>query len=232
MRLFLTLSLLLLSGSAVRTAVRVADEDSQITVLGFKCYKSRQTATPEQQGAIAPAAAMIPANKNFERNRRINDPAGIRDPNADTIDGRSAALEKNVQDARAPKPKTVDGFAYRVKVQNTSARTVEIIFWEYQFNHATDPARSVRRQFLCVASIKPRKDKDVEAFSLFGASEVIDASGAGAQAELPHEAAIINRVEYTDGTIWQRKDWNYAAVRASIARAIATPWGAEMCRSL
>jgi hypothetical protein len=46
------------------------------------------------------------------------------------------------------------------------------------------------------------------------------------------ERVRINRVEYADGTIWQRKDWNYAEVRASIQRAVSTPWGAEMCRAL
>jgi hypothetical protein len=42
----------------------------------------------------------------------------------------------------------------------------------------------------------------------------------------------INRVEYADGSIWQRRDWNFAEVREGIARAVSTPWGPEMCRGL
>ena len=61
---------------------------------------------------------MIPQNRIFERNARANEPAGDRDPNADTLDGRSAAMEKNVAESRAPKARTMDGFAYRIKVKN------------------------------------------------------------------------------------------------------------------
>ena len=39
-------------------------------------------------------------------------------------------------------------------------------------------------------------------------------------------------IEYADGSIWQRKDWNFAEMRASIQRAVSTPWGVEMCRGL
>jgi hypothetical protein len=46
------------------------------------------------------------------------------------------------------------------------------------------------------------------------------------------EKVLINRVEYADGTIWQRRDWSFAAIRENYKRAIETPWGNEMCRSL
>jgi hypothetical protein len=46
------------------------------------------------------------------------------------------------------------------------------------------------------------------------------------------EQVLINRVEFADGSIWQRKDWNFGEVRLSYSRAIATPWGTEMCRGL
>jgi hypothetical protein len=35
-----------------------------------------------------------------------------------------------------------------------------------------------------------------------------------------------------DGTIWQRKDWNFLEVKESIKIAVSTPWGTEMCRGL
>jgi hypothetical protein len=77
---------------------------SPLTVTSFKWTRARRTIqTPEVEGN-APARAMIPQNRNVARNQRINDPAGARDPNADTVDGRSAALEKSVAESRAPKP--------------------------------------------------------------------------------------------------------------------------------
>jgi len=228
MKIISVLTLLLLA-TTQGPAPAISNDGSPVTVLSNKWFKDRQTAPAEPLSA--PAAAMIPQNKNFERNRRANTSPGERDPNLDTIDGRSAALEKAVQDSRAAKP--VDGFTYRAKVHNASAKPIEIIFWEYQFKESVAAAPLVRRQFLCGVAIKPEKDKELQAFSLSGPQDVVSvdilAKKSGSQGT---EQVVINRVEFADGSIWQRKDWNFGEVRLSYARAVATPWGAEMCRGL
>lgn len=232
MRTLLLLPLLLTLVPPGQNAAPPADESS-VAVLSFKWEKDRRAVENRDAPSTAPAAAMIPANKNFERNRRINDPVGARDPNADTIDGRSAAIEKNVRDARSSKRKPVDGFAYEVKIRNAGKKAVEVVFWEYQFIETAKPSNVARRQFLCGAQIKPNKEKELQAFSLAGPGDVISAGSLeGKSAKLFEEKVVINRVEYADGSIWQRKDWNFAEVRSSIARAVATPWGTEMCRAL
>jgi hypothetical protein len=176
---------------------------------------------------------MIPENKVLQRNERAQAPLGVRDPNADTIDGRSAALEKNVQEARSPKPAAVDGFVYQVKVRNASSRVIEVVFWEYQFKELSNPMNVVRRQFLCGVKIKPAKEKELLAFSVSGPSDVISVDSlTNKPGNLFAEKVVINRVEYADGSILQRKDWNFAEVRPGIERAIKTPWGGEMCRAI
>jgi hypothetical protein len=215
--------------------VAVSNEGSAaVLVLGYKWAKSRQVVEKLETPTITPAAALTPADKNFQRNRRINDPAGVRDPNADTLDGRSAALDKSVQEARAPKPKPVDGFSYKAKIKNASTKIIEVVFWEYQFKEIANPTTMVRRQFLCGVNIKPEKDKELQAFSLLGPSDVISVGSLANKSgeNLFEEKVVVNRVEYADGTIWQRKDWNFAEVKLGIARAIGTPWGTEMCRGL
>lgn len=232
MRTLLLLPLLLMSVPPGQNGA-ASDDGSAVAVLAFKWSKSRQTVEKPEAPSNAPARAMIPANRNFERNRRINDPVGARDPNADTIDGRSAALEKNVQEARSPKRKSVDGFSYRVKVQNAGSKVVEVVFWEYQFKEASNPSNVARRQFLCGVNIKPSRDKELLAFSLSGPGDVISAESLGGKtAPVFEEKVVINRVEYGDGSIWQRRDWNFAEVRSSVARATATPWGTDVCRPL
>lgn len=205
-----------------------------VAVIEFKWSKSRQTVSnPETAASGAPAAAMIPANKNFERNAREQAPAGVRDPNLDTIDGRSAALEKNVQESRAPKTKTVDGFAYRVRVRNAGAKGLEVLFWEYRFVEAANPSNVVRRQFLCGVQIKPDKEREVLAFSPSGPNGAVSAESLADKSRRAfQEEVVINRVEYSDGSIWQRGDWDFAEVKAAVARVTATPWGREMCRGL
>jgi hypothetical protein len=232
MRTLLVLPFLLFNLAPIQNTASV-DEVSPVVVLSSKWFKHKQAMEKLDAPDSAPAAAMTTANKNFERNRRGNDPAGVRDPNADTIDGRSAAIDKAVQEARTPKPKPSDGFAYRAKVQNTSAKVVEIIFWEYQFKETANPKTLVRRQFLCGVNIKPDKEKELQAFSLSGPSDVISINSlADKSGNIFEEKVVLNRVEYADGSIWQRKTWNFAEVKSTFARAVATPWGAEMCRNL
>ncbi|HEX8749108.1 MAG TPA: hypothetical protein VF717_18170 [Pyrinomonadaceae bacterium] len=210
----------------------VVSDGSQVTVLSFKWSKSRQAGAKADSASVAPAPAVLASDKNFERNARIIDPAA-RDPKLDSPDGRRDAMEKSVQEARSPKPSPVDGFSYRLKIQNSSAKVIEVIFWEYQFTESSDVTRVARRQFLCGVNIKPRKEKELQAFSMSGPGGVISAeSMAGKPGNAYQERVVINRVEYADGTIWQRKDWSFAEVRASVARVTGTPWGAEMCRGL
>jgi hypothetical protein len=176
---------------------------------------------------------MIPQNRNFARNARINDPAGVRDPNADSLDGRSEALEKTVRESRATKPKSTDGFSYRIKVQNAGSKVVEIVFWEYQFHDPADPSLVARRQFLCGVSIPAEKGKELEGFSLAGPSDVVNVSTLANKSANPFvEKVLINRVEYADGTIWQRKDWNLGEVKVSYDRVLREQWTPGMCKGL
>ncbi|HEY6186056.1 MAG TPA: hypothetical protein VIW80_00150 [Pyrinomonadaceae bacterium] len=234
MRTLLLLSLLL---SFVSTGqgqnAAVSDEGASVVVVDFKWFKSRQTIRKPDAPSTAPAVAMIPENKVLQRNERAQAPLGVRDPNVDTIDGRSAALEKNVQESRSPKSITVDGFTYQAKIRNASTKAIEIVFWEYQFKELSNPTNVIRRQFLCGVNIKPAREKELLAFSTSGPSDVISVESlTNKTGNLFEEKAVINRVEYADGSILQRKGWNFAEMKSSIERAIKTPWGAEMCRGI
>ena len=232
MRTLLLLALLL--PLALHAPSGAAQSDgSTLAVVGFKYVKSRQTIERPDTSGTSPAPAMTAANRNFERNRRINDPAGVRDPNADTLDGRSAAMEKSVQESRAPKRKEVEGYEYRVKFRNGGEKAIEVLFWEYQFTDTSNVANVARRQFLCGIGIKPGKEKEVVSFSVSGPSNVVSAGSLANETGPTYtEKVVINRIEYADGTIWQRKDWNFLEVKESIKHAVSTPWGTEMCRGL
>src|SRR5215208_2050812 len=206
---------------------------SPLTVSSFKWSRARRTVETSETGGTPPARAMIPQNRNFARNARVNDPQGARDPNADTLDGRSAAMEKSVAESRAPKTAPMDGFAYRIKVQNVSEKIVEAVFWEYQFRDPANPDLVARRQFLCVVNIGAGKGKELEGFSLSGPSDVVDVKTLANNSANPFkENVLINRVEYTDGSSAQRKTWNIAEVKGSYDRVLREQWVPGMCKSL
>jgi hypothetical protein len=224
--LFLLINLLIPQQTPV-----VNNDDAPLTVTNFKWSRARRTVEAAEVEGNAPARAMIPQNRNFARNSRINDPQGVRDPNADTLDGRSAAMEKSVAEARAPKAEPKDGYAYRIKVQNTAQKVVEIVFWEYQFHDPADPKLVSRRQFLCGVNIPAGKGKDLEGFSLSGPSDVVNVKTLDSGATFK-ENVLINRVEYSDGSIWQRKAWNLAEVKGTYERVLREKWLPGMCKGL
>jgi len=228
MKTCLLLSLLLSLLTSLQTPVLT---NSPLTVTSSKWTRARRTIeAPEAQGN-APQREMIPQNRIFARTARVNDPAGSRDPNGDTIDGRSAALEKSVAESRSPKPRPMDGYAYRIKVQNTTTKVVEFVFWEYQFQDPANPDLLARRQFLCGVNIAAGKEKDLEGFSLSGPSDVVDVKTLNSGAAFK-ENVVINRIEFSDGKIWQRKAWNLAEVQGSYERVLREPWLPGMCKGL
>jgi hypothetical protein len=229
MRILLLLLLLFMHGPATQNPP-AAEENAPVLVTSFKMIKDRKPIENAVAVTVAPAPAMIDANKNFERQRRTNASAGERDPNADTIDGRSAELERIVQESREAPP--VNGFTYVMKVQNGSNKTIQIIFWEYQFKESANPTNVTRRQFLCSARINPDKAKDLQVFSLSGPSNVVNVNsltkGSASQFE---EGVVVNRVEFTDGTFWQRKGWDVNELRL-IPKARSETRNMPLCRSL
>ncbi|HEX8492497.1 MAG TPA: hypothetical protein VF658_06620 [Pyrinomonadaceae bacterium] len=232
MRILLFLPLLL-TCIALGQEAGSTQEDSLVVVLDFKYLKSRQTIKKENSPTNAPAPDMIAAKNIALRNPRPQGRVGAPDPNTETIDARSAALEKNVQESLSPSTTHVDGYAYQTKIRNAHTQNINVVFWEYQFKERSNPTNVVRRQFLCSTKIKPGKERELLAFSALGPSDVISVDSLTKKSgNLFEEKVVINRVEYADGSILQRKDWNFAEVKLSIERAIRTPWGTEMCRSL
>ncbi|HEU4712947.1 MAG TPA: hypothetical protein VFS76_15340 [Pyrinomonadaceae bacterium] len=208
-----------------------SNETAPMNVSSFKWTRARQAVDTHQAEVMVPERAVIPQNKTFARTARINEPRGARDPNQDTLDGRSAAMEKSVQESRAPKSEPRDGYAYRIKVKNNSQKVAEIVFWEYQFYDTTQPELVARRQFLCGVSIGPDKGKELEGFSLSGPSDVVSVAALADKSRFK-ENVLINRIEYSDGSMWQRHGWNLRDVKASYDRLLREQWQPGQCKGL
>ncbi|MDX6385184.1 MAG: hypothetical protein QOK48_2757 [Blastocatellia bacterium] len=228
MKFLLLLPLLLMPGLAGQDTPK--DEEAPVSVTSFRWIRDRKPAENAASAVVAPAAAVTAATKNFEKQKRINAPAGDRDPTLDTVDSRSAEIERIVQESREPQP--VDGFTYQVKIQNGSGKIIQTIFWEYQFRETASPANVTRRQFLCSGKINPDKGKDLQVFTLNGPSDVVNVKSlAKRPADQFKEGVVINRVEYTDGTFWQRRDWNVNDLKL-IPKARSETRNLPPCRSI
>lgn len=188
----------------------------------------------ETIGAI-PAPAMTEQNKNFQRNARENQmmQRSSIDPNEMTVDGRAAQLENMYQEARAANYDATIGYSYTANVRNDNERTVVAIFWEYRFTEIATPANVTSRHFICGVKIKPGDKRELIAQSMLGPSNTISVKSLENTADkLFDEKVIINRIEFSDDSVLNRRDCKYDDFKESIKRVTSKPWGKEVCRLL
>jgi hypothetical protein len=232
MRRFFWLQILILAFSFA-AAAQDQNEDSFVSVIDHKWERVRVSGQKIENNSAAPIRGLTANDKYYQRASRENQPKGVPDPSEYTVDGRSAALERSVQESRSVKTDDINAFRYAASVKNNSDRKVDIIFWEYKFTELANPKNVVRRQFLCAAKMKPGEKFELAAFSTLGPSEVVSAEGLkDSSARLFDEKILINRIEFADGAILQRRDWKMAEVKAGIEKATASPWGKEVCKIL
>src|SRR5687768_7167002 len=202
-------------------------------VLRAGWERTTQRAPKTQTAAGGPAREVTADNKYFQRKAREGRTDMSVDPTEGSIDARSAAMDRAVQESRAPKLDDITGYSYVAEVRNDSGKKVEIIYWEYRFAEIARPANVVRRQFLCGVKLKNGEKRSLAAFSTLGPSDTIDLESlAKTTGKLFNEEVYVNRIEFSDGSILQRADWKYADVKAAVERATSTPWGEEICRGL
>lgn len=208
-------------------------EESILSVLDSKWERVRIAGQKADSIVVPPARGLTPNDKYYQRASRSNQPKGVPDPSEESTDGRAAALERSVQEARMAKSDDVNGFRYSASFRNNSDRRIEVLFWEYRFKEFANPSNVIRRQFLCAVKAKPGEKFDLSATSTLGPSEIISADSLkDSSAKTFDEKIFLNRIEFADGAILQRLDWKMAEVKASIEKVIAAPWGKDLCKML
>jgi len=125
--------------------------------------------------------------------------------NRNSIENRSRdmlELEKSVM-GESFYEKPIDLYRYRVNLKNTGIRVVKAVIWDYQASDTDQFTDSTHRLFRCIAKIKPNQSERIDGYSILPPTRVISAS----ETKSFSERVIINRIEYADGTSWQRSDW-------------------------
>jgi hypothetical protein len=82
---------------------------------------------------------------------------------------------------------------------------------------------------MCSVNIKADQDKLLQVFSTLGPSPVINVKNLkrGSSNQF-YESIVIDRVEFMDGSVWQRPDWQIAEAQLPVAKRSDRT---EVCRS-
>ena len=110
--------------------------------------------------------------------------------------------EKTARESRPPQ--SLELYQYRIELKNRGSNTIKWAFVDYQTSAASDPDNPSHRQFACSVTIKSNQSKLMEAFSNLPPNRIVSA----VDPDKPRiERVIINRIEYADGAVWQRPNW-------------------------
>ncbi|PYS82138.1 MAG: hypothetical protein DMF67_13940 [Acidobacteria bacterium] len=97
------------------------------------------------------------------------------------------------------------GYIYSVKVRNTGAQTILAVEWEYVFFDPDTKEEVGRHQYINKVKIRPGKGGDLSWVSTLPPASIIAVKkNGGAPNERYSEQVLIRRVEYADGSVWQR----------------------------
>lgn len=123
---------------------------------------------------------------------------------------RSRDLRKVERDARRGSAKEGDLFSYSVRVHNTDAKVVKNIYWEYVILESENPQNQASRQFFCAAKIKANGRARLHVISSsIPRTKAISAKALAEPKNAFEEKVVINRIEYADGSSWQREGWDF-----------------------
>lgn len=119
-----------------------------------------------------------------------------------------AVLERN---AALSTIRSSNLYVIRLQVKNAGTKLIKSFVWGSE-----DPSGIpdlAARQFLCTVKAKPNDTKTLEILSPLAPSPIVDASKAGDKTgKSPALSAVINRIEYFDGSIWLRPGWDPSAL--------------------
>jgi hypothetical protein len=100
----------------------------------------------------------------------------------------------------------------KAEIRNNYSKSVTRFVWTY---HRPQPSPDLQdaldQEYLCRVSIEPGETKRARVLARIPHSLVVSASSSGvppAQLKPSLKDMVINRVEFSDGTTWQRANWN------------------------
>lgn len=188
--------LLLLTVLVLLIPLQQMPEEPDLTVVKFSWSKYRQS-SDLIHGADDPGPAMNEPVSVIQPERK-NEPAEAK--NRRDLQERRVDMMNAEQNAKTPSRQR-DYYRLRLEVKNVGQNTTKSIVWEFQPTVKTPDYEA--RQYICKMKAKPNESKVFELVSPFSPVKVVSADKKAQEGK-----AVINRIEYADGSVWKRKGWS------------------------
>lgn len=175
-----------------------AQDTSPLSVIsfGWSRYVTALDAEPEWRSGVPTRQQQIDDRERQTVERGYGDLMRSRD------------LRKVEREALRSSVKDGGLFTYRVRVHNTDTKTVKNIYWEYVILEFQNRQNQSSRQFFCAAKINANRSASLHAISAsMPRTNAISAKALADPKNAFEEKVVINRIEYADGSLWQRDGW-------------------------
>ncbi|MGH9901705.1 MAG: hypothetical protein ACRD68_07825 [Pyrinomonadaceae bacterium] len=151
-------------------------------------------------------------NENFHEmqfraraEKRAADAKKSNSPEASKLERDARADAAIVEAERRKKGPPRYAFLYKASVKNDGAKTIRAVDWDYVFFDTTTGQEVGRHQFTSDAKIEPGKTKEFSFFIPSAPAKTINVYALNKkEREGLEEQVILVRVQYSDGSAWQR----------------------------
>jgi hypothetical protein len=146
--------------------------------------------------------------KEKQKTSAIRGRGPIGTPISDDRDLTSRRVDmRNMEKKAAVSAVESSGPSYQLllEVKNTSTKTVRSLVW--QFKPSAGPEDYEPKHYLCALEVKPKEKKLLDIWTPYAPVKVISVDARSDA--LKDGEVVINKIEYTDGSVWTRGGWLY-----------------------
>ena len=189
------------------------------TILLFTCTMAQQVST-----SLDPPGVTVVEKKwyrNLPPSGRNTNPFTLHEDYERRVNAEKASINRNdlpppgptAQDKTpipALKPKIIGpsrytNYVYQIKVQNNGAKRIKLVDWEYQFLDTKTGELMGSRRIPSKTRISPGQTQVLKVRQLQQPTAVVNADQLDKEyRDQFTERVIIHRIEYSDGTTWER----------------------------
>lgn len=195
--LFFIFAVFAVSMAQTSVATTTANEPSDVQVVKMSWKKDSRlaaTAYPEETDT----ASVPPSGRGSQAAQRR------RDEKVSVFDRNSRATNE-VEDLWPVAGPLISGYLYQATVRNTGQRKIKALNWQYIFTDARDRSIVTRHKFKSLENIAPGKEAKLSRFSAVAPTQVVNAKTLESASQQPYlEQVLIMRIEYADGSVWER----------------------------
>ncbi|HYP00045.1 MAG TPA: hypothetical protein VER76_07630 [Pyrinomonadaceae bacterium] len=208
MKPLLALALLfVITAAAGAQAQTLAGDPPDLQIVKFSWSKERLGW--ERDPFSGPVESFDQMRVRTRNEKRISDAkAGGSSIEVDRVTREAKADSANMEEIRrqqqAAPPRY--GFMYKVSFRNNGAQAIKSLDWDHVFFDPATKTETARHQFTGDEKISPGKQKEFTVFSPRPPSHTVSVQKLDKhERERLGEIIVVMRIQYADGSVWQRR---------------------------